>query len=313
MTPAERARQIDKEEFEAECAAIRQRAISYAARRRLERRTEFLAAINREPVKFIPRRWKAKAAPAATPQVIDVEAAPAPEPVTVTVSMPIKAKPVVVKQPKPEKVKQPKPIKLKQPKPVVIKAKKPKAQPKRFTVDGLTLSKTEWAKHLGITYGALMVRMSRLGSLEAAIKLDKKREAFNVNGKTVTEWAEHFGLARSVLYRRIKIDGSAERVINELIDCPPVVYRHSDGEPRVARTYTFDGKTLTAREWSTITGLHVRTLRSRISTGWTIEHALTTPANMRPGVASNFAPSSGTGAGSTAQETPNITFSGNDA
>lgn len=38
MTPAERARQIDKEEFAAECAAIRQRAFAYVARRRQDAR-----------------------------------------------------------------------------------------------------------------------------------------------------------------------------------------------------------------------------------------------------------------------------------
>jgi DNA-binding IclR family transcriptional regulator len=39
MTPAE-ARQIDREEFEAECAAIRQRAYQYVAQRHHEARAE---------------------------------------------------------------------------------------------------------------------------------------------------------------------------------------------------------------------------------------------------------------------------------
>lgn len=36
MTPAERARQIDKQEFEAECRAARERALRYAANKRRE-------------------------------------------------------------------------------------------------------------------------------------------------------------------------------------------------------------------------------------------------------------------------------------
>lgn len=43
MTPAERARQIDREEFAAECAAIRKRALAYAKRCRKAEQQKFKA------------------------------------------------------------------------------------------------------------------------------------------------------------------------------------------------------------------------------------------------------------------------------
>lgn len=45
MTPAERARQIDREEFEAECAASRERALAHANKCREEEREKVRAAI----------------------------------------------------------------------------------------------------------------------------------------------------------------------------------------------------------------------------------------------------------------------------
>lgn len=47
MTPAERARQIDKEEFAAECAAIRQRAYAYVEERRQQTPQQPLASTRR--------------------------------------------------------------------------------------------------------------------------------------------------------------------------------------------------------------------------------------------------------------------------
>ncbi|MDX0605412.1 hypothetical protein GOD78_30285 [Sinorhizobium medicae] len=49
MTPAERARHIDRKEFEAECRAIRQRALSYANAKRQAERALFEAWLGREP------------------------------------------------------------------------------------------------------------------------------------------------------------------------------------------------------------------------------------------------------------------------
>jgi hypothetical protein len=78
------------------------------------------------------------------------------------------------------------------------------------------------------------------------------------------------------------------------------------------------GHKRTLNEWAAETGIATNTIRSRLKYGWTIENALTRTVQghkkqRRAGVVSNLSAFEGTGAGSTSQETPNITFSGNDA
>ncbi len=82
-----------------------------------------------------------------------------------------------------------------------------------------------------------------------------------------------------------------------------------------AKPYTAFGHTRTLTEWATETGMSRNTIRNRLTIGWTLEDALTraVQSHRKPGVVSDFAPSDGTGAGSTAQETPNLTFSGTEA
>jgi hypothetical protein len=338
MTPEERARHIDKEEFEAECAAIRQRAYATIGRKThidervqawIDRVEHIVDAPKRpfmahsSPIKRAMAKETSKRALASRANryeafgenlTISEWAEKTGIPVnTIRNRMfrgnsfenavsPKLVKPKIVANAQPKR-KQPKPVK-------VIAPKISKVE--RITINGLSLTRAEWAEHLGITYGALMVRMSRLGSTEAAVNLDKKREACNVRGKTVNEWAEHFGVARSVLYRRIKLNGSAEAVIAELSANPPAVYNYAVSA-RNARTYEHDGKTRTLGQWADEVGLNVRTIRWRLHSGWSLALALNTASNARPGVSSDFAPSAGTGAGSTAQETPNITFSGIEA
>jgi hypothetical protein len=81
------------------------------------------------------------------------------------------------------------------------------------------------------------------------------------------------------------------------------------------------GKAQSMDQWADEYGIAKGTVRTRLKLGWTLEQALSTPPGNtgkrahrpKPGVVSIFEPSEGTSAGSTAQETPNITFSGNDA
>lgn len=82
-----------------------------------------------------------------------------------------------------------------------------------------------------------------------------------------------------------------------------------------AKLYVAFGHTRTLREWAEATGISRYTIRNRLEIGWTVEDAVSRAVqeHRRPGVVSDFSPSKGTGAGSTAQETPNITFSRTDA
>ncbi|MCS0460340.1 hypothetical protein [Rhizobium favelukesii] len=77
------------------------------------------------------------------------------------------------------------------------------------------------------------------------------------------------------------------------------------------RLYTFRGQRWLLKELSEITGIPACTIHARIRLGWTMEQALgsPTPKQRRAGVVSNLPAFEGTGAGSTAQETPKITFS----
>ncbi|MND68160.1 hypothetical protein D3C87_1413720 [compost metagenome] len=79
--------------------------------------------------------------------------------------------------------------------------------------------------------------------------------------------------------------------------------------------YTYRGQRWLITELAEISGVPRPTLHKRIMAGWTIEQAVTvpTPKQRRAGVVSNLSAFEGTGAGSTSQETPNLTFSGNDA
>lgn len=74
--------------------------------------------------------------------------------------------------------------------------------------------------------------------------------------------------------------------------------------------HTFKGTRFTIGELADMSGVPAFTIYQHLSNGWTVEQAVTlpTPAQRRRGVVSNFPTFSGTGAGSTAQETPEITF-----
>lgn len=214
MTPAERARIIDQQEFAAECADVRQRALAYVEQRRQATRDEIANWLGREPPKINRRAY-----------------------------------------PKPSKATMPRP-----PKEVELPKEKPKRKSrkgtgKRFTIDGLSLTKHEWADYLGINYNALCTRAHRLGSFEAAVAMGERRSTIvTIDGrtKTISEWADHFGVPRSTFYYRLKGERNLEAaVVERLINLP--------------------------------------------------------------GVVSNLGAFEGTGAGSTAQETPNITFSGTEA
>jgi hypothetical protein len=75
--------------------------------------------------------------------------------------------------------------------------------------------------------------------------------------------------------------------------------------------HAFRGNRYLLSELSDMSGVPMNTLRARINDGWTIEQTMMrpTPKQRRAGVVSNFPPFEGTGAGSTAQEIPEITFS----
>lgn len=78
--------------------------------------------------------------------------------------------------------------------------------------------------------------------------------------------------------------------------------------------HTFRGHRFTVPELAEMSGVPACVILKRLRGGWTVEQAvcIPTPEQRRRGVVSNFDVIAGTGAGSTAQETTEITFSDED-
>jgi len=81
---------------------------------------------------------------------------------------------------------------------------------------------------------------------------------------------------------------------------------------------TLDGVTQPLIEWALDYGIPIKLLLNRIRLGMPVVKAITKPMPVKPGqklddeawgVVGDFLASAGTGAGSTAQEIPKITFS----
>lgn len=126
---------------------------------------------------------------------------------------------------------------------------------------------------------------------------------------TVKQWAAKLGLAPATIKRRMSKGLTFEQAITvQRHTCKPIG-RKPTGRP--AQRYTVDGVTLPLSEWAERLGLSVAALHVRLHKGWTIAEAVTVPKGHQRnrGVALNLPLVSGTGAGSTAQETPEITFS----
>ncbi len=131
--------------------------------------------------------------------------------------------------------------------------------------------------------------------------------------RTLREWSELTGISISTLNTRLNVyDWPVERAVTEEVG--------QFGQfGRRGKEYTINGVTRSVSEWAKLAGISGHVAYTRITSGWPIEAALTLPkgstrpTSHTPGAVSDFARSKGTGAGSTAQETPNLTFSGNDA
>lgn len=135
---------------------------------------------------------------------------------------------------------------------------------------------------------------------------DPVQAKHNIDGasRTVEGWARHLGITRAALSWRCRKFGSLEAAVAMGAGRPP------GRQPFVIE---FEAQRRTIKEWAELKGIEPVTIHNRLRSGWSIADALTLPLGTKrgrpPGVTSNFAPSEGTGAGSTAQESPNITFS----
>lgn len=143
----------------------------------------------------------------------------------------------------------------------------------------------------------------------------------------ITEWALDYGIYPNVITERLERGWTAERAITtpmivapqqrlcpkHLLNLPPL--RSSPKRPkggskgnggsRPSIFVEFAGDRLSFQQWSERTGIAASTLRKRIKAGWPVEIALSAGCmSGKAGVVKNFAPSLGTGAGSTTHDFP---------
>jgi len=154
----------------------------------------------------------------------------------------------------------------------------------------------------------------------------------------IIEWALDYGITPAIIIGRLQRGLS----IADAITIPmktghqrqrlPIFSKeqvNSRSRNTVTPTHTVNGITRTIAEWAEGLNLSVSSLQQRLAKGMPLEVALTTPnmtqkkqsnrltcsdadrqdAATPPGVPDNFPACLGTGAGSTSQETPNISFS----
>lgn len=83
-------------------------------------------------------------------------------------------------------------------------------------------------------------------------------------------WANRLRVKRCVLARRLSLGWSVERTLTAPLN-------RETGRIKPTRFITHEGKTLSLAEWSRATGIRRDTLSYRLSQGWSVSAALTTP------------------------------------
>jgi hypothetical protein len=160
-----------------------------------------------------------------------------------------------------------------------------------ITHDGIKQSVIDWALDYGVTPGIIIARLERGMAIGDAIT---KPMQLGFQGQRLAS-------------------PDMEKFIKKTVERKP----RKSGQQ--GKRYTHDDMSLTIPEWAKHTGLSEPMIRQRLAKGWNISKAVSTPFERRrlgvttPGVVSNFQAFQGTGAGSTVQESRNITFSGNEA
>lgn len=125
----------------------------------------------------------------------------------------------------------------------------------------------------------------------------------------LTTWAKITGVSKQALRNRVRKKWDAQRILTTPTHMPKAEPKPK-AKRSAAKQLTHDGQTRTIAQWSKATGIPQTILHMRERSGWNAERILTTPYTPRRqrGVVPDFAHDQGTGGGTAAQETPNITF-----
>lgn len=204
--------------------------------------------------------------------------------------------------------------------------------------DGISQSITEWALDYGITPGIIIARLERGTPIADAIttpmKVGHHCQRLPVFSSMQKKNRAVAASPRAPRKRLARPDGkphNAKLIEHDGISLTVREWSARTGVPmgriydRLHRGWTF-ADAIAARDMRTSKQTspkpdtkHIvspRTVESRVRRGWPLELAMTEPPGARmgryarrgPGVVSDFEPFEGTGAGSTAQETPNLSF-----
>ncbi len=180
--------------------------------------------------------------------------------------------------------------------PEPAKPKPGKIADRPLTLDGTALTMQQWADRTGLTVMQIYSRLNQGWTVERALTQPFKSRKRNHN----PGWG---------------FTGAT----NEPRAAKPKAKTITPKEPRSAKPkgnakgpITFNGATRSIREWAKVIGVEYPTLANRIRNGWEIEAALTTPvtsSRKAPGVGLDFHALEGTGAGRSAQDRPDLSFS----
>jgi len=125
----------------------------------------------------------------------------------------------------------------------------------------------------------------------------------------LTKWAKITGLSKQTLRNRVRKKWDAQRILTTQAHMPSAKPKPKE-KRSTAKMLTHEGQTRTIAQWSKATGIPQTTLHMRERSGWNAGRILTTaytPRKLR-GVVPVFGHDQGTGGGTSAQETPNLTF-----
>ena len=131
-------------------------------------------------------------------------------------------------------------------------------KPIPVTIDGVTLSVSEWARRNGIRPGTALSRIKNgCDPVEAVSAPPLHNTRITIAGETlpVPEWARRYGVPQSRIYQRLQMGWDP----TEAVTAAPLNNRRKS-----VRRYTIDGVTKTSTEWCRHFGISKGTWQSRV-------------------------------------------------
>ena len=145
----------------------------------------------------------------------------------------------------------------------------------KLTLQGVSKYVHEWAEFLKVEASTLRARLDRGWSDVATLTTPiDHHEGSNTplviewkgSTKTVREWSEETGIPASNIVERIYRGWTVDKTLSTSVTPKP-----GCGTPKVI---THNGVSKTVPEWARELGINPKTLHTRLSTGWTVERAL---------------------------------------